>query len=54
MLRVLHKFGFEVVDGLADICHMALEKIVTLLGWHGVLEITARFGSHDTPFPTYA
>lgn len=54
MKRVLAKFGFEVIEDIPDVRYMHIEKMVTLLGWHGILNLATRLGIHDKPFPIYA
>ena len=52
MLKLLEKYGFELVEIYRDIRHMHLEKIATLLHWKW-LHLLSK-GIARTTFPVYA
>ena len=39
MHEVLRKFNFEIVETHRDVRTLNIEKVLTLLGWSGVLRV---------------
>lgn len=54
LARVLEQFGFEVEEVRRDVRYMHLEKVFTLLGWHGASKLADRLGVAHRTFPIYA
>jgi len=52
--RILEKFGFHVVECHRDTRYLHIEKIVTLLGWKGILPVARSLKLHRIHFPIYA
>jgi SAM-dependent methyltransferase len=54
MERILDKFGFSIVDTFLDRRVMNVEKVLTLLGWRGALQMARALKVNRLSFPIYA
>jgi 2-polyprenyl-3-methyl-5-hydroxy-6-metoxy-1,4-benzoquinol methylase len=54
MHEVLRKFNFEVVETHRDVRTLNIEKVLTLLGWRGVLRLAKFIKINRLPFRLYA
>lgn len=54
MRKILHKFGFEIINTHRDMRTLNVEKVLSLLGWKGLLRLAKALKLNRMSFRLYA